>query len=92
LNKRLDHITEVASIDFINHKVGLVQPSSEPRFIYTEKLENIILLEDTGVKLDDICVYTNDIVTDGTKQYNVVKVPGGYYPFMLPNKKNFRRV
>ncbi len=82
----------VASIDFINSKVQLEQPGSSPKFIYTEKLENITLLEDTGVILDDVSVYVNDIVTDGTKRYNVAKVPGGYYPFMLPNKKNFRRI
>lgn len=81
----------VASIDFINSKVQLVQPLSNPKFIYTEKLKNIILLEDTGVVLNDISVYVKDIVTDGERNYTVKKVPGGYYPFMLPNKKNFRR-
>ena len=67
-------------------------PSSSPIFIYTEKLKNITLLENTGVKLNDASVYVTDIITDGAKDYVVRKVPGGYYPFMLPNKKDFRRV
>ncbi len=69
-----------------------MQPSSNPKFIYTEKLKNVTLLEDTGVKLNDISVYVNDIVTDGKEKFTVRRIPGGFYPFMLPNKKNFRRV
>lgn len=89
-NHRLNERFEIASIDFTNGKVKLVQPNT--KFIYTEKLSNIEILEDTGVKLDDVSVYVNDVVTDGKEEYKVQKVPGGYYPFMVPNNKNFKKV
>jgi len=91
-NQRLKHRAKVVSINYSERKVQMEQPNSNPIFIYTEKLENIELLEDTGVIMNDSSVYVNDILTDGTKDYRVKKVPGGYYPFIIPNKKNFRRV
>lgn len=89
-NKRLDHKTLVASIDYTDKKVQLVQPGSNPLFIYTEKLSNIKVLEDTGVKLDGVSVYVNDTIYDGKRKLIVRKVPGGFYPFINPVKKNFK--
>lgn len=90
-NKRLNHKAKVSSIDFNSKKVGLVLPNSNPEFIYTEQLSNVEILEDTGVELNG-SIYVNDKVTDGKETYVVRKVPGGYFPFMLPNKKEFRRI
>jgi len=89
-NKRLRHTTEVKAVDLVNNKVQLVQPKSNPIFIYTEKLENVNLLEFTGVTLGGVDIYVNDIVRDGIHKYKVEKVPGGYLPFILPVRKDFK--
>lgn len=91
-NKRLDYKTEVRAIDYIAKKAKLVVPNSEPIFIYEENLDNIVLLENTGVTLSGTEIYVGDTVTDGRKKYKVRKVPGGYTPFMTPTNKNFKKV
>ena len=91
-NKRLNHFTEIEALDFSTKKAMLVAPNSNPVFVYLEKIENIEILEYTGVILDGEKVYTKDTVTDGTNKYLVKKVPGGYYPFMLPINKSFKKV
>jgi len=89
-NKRLNHKTDVAYINYEDNKIGLIQPGSNPKFIYDEKLDNVVLLEFTGVELQGHKVYVDDIVTDGSKKYKVIKVPGGYLPFILPVNKEFK--
>jgi hypothetical protein len=91
-NKRLNHITDVKAIDFVAKKVKLSKPNSNPIFIYNENLDNIELLEFTGVTLDGEDVYVKDVVTDGFKKYTVSKKPGGYYPFIQPVRINFKKV
>jgi len=91
-NKKQNHTTEIKAIDFESGIVKLVKPDSNPIFIYKEKLENIDILEYSGVKLGDVEIYEKDKVSDGVKTYEVVKVPGGFYPFMKPINKNFKKV
>ena len=91
-NKRLNHRTEVKAIDYVKRTVKLVLPDSHPKFIYDEQLANVELQEDTGVRLNGELIYVGDTVvsTDNTI-YVVEKVPGGYLPFMMPVRNNFRK-
>jgi len=91
-NKRLDHNTELISIDYLSKRVKLLQPDSNPKFYYDEKLENINILEGTDVFLDGKEIFVGDKITDGKETYTVSKLPGGYYPFMMPINKSFRRI
>jgi hypothetical protein len=91
-NKAKRHTAEIKLIDFSKKTAKLIQPNSSPIFIYEEILENLTILEDTGVTLDGKSVYIGDLVTDSATSYVVKKVPGGYFPFIEPVKKNFKRV
>ena len=91
-NKRLKHTTDVQAIDFNSSKIKLIQPHSKPIFTYEELLTNVELLEFTGVTLGNSDIYEGDKVTNGTANFTVVKMPGGYYPFMIPVKQNFKKV
>lgn len=92
-NSRLNHITEVGSIDYLLNKAHLLQPNSSPKFYYTELIDNVTILEDTGVTLNGEDIFVGDTVYDEkNNEYKVGKVPGGYYPFMQPVKNNFKKV
>jgi len=55
-NKRTNQMEEVASIDFMYNTIHLVQANSNPKFIYREKLDNVILLQEinkSDVKKED---------------------------------------
>lgn len=91
-NKRLNHRTEVKAVDFIKETVKLVLPGSDPIFIYEELLKNVDLQEFTGVTLQKKDIYVGDKVTNGSKEVVVSKIPGGYFPFVVPMNVNFKKV
>lgn len=88
-NKRLNHITEIRSIDFEKGKIRLVQPGSKPTFVYEEQLVNVEIQESTNVVLGRTEIFVGDILIDEDKtKYRVEKVAGGFFPFIeLPEKK-----
>jgi hypothetical protein len=91
-NKRLNHITTIKMIDFESGKVRLVMPESSPLFIYNEKLSNIEILDTTNVFLSGVEIFAGDKVSDGKDTYIGKKQPGGYFPFVNPVSKNFKKV
>ena len=92
-NKRLNHSAEVVSIDFESDTIRLIMPRSEPKFIYKESLDNIEFEMFTRVTLDGISVFEGDIVADDDGKHFTVKLnPGGFYPFVSPVNKRFRKV
>ena len=92
-NKRLKHTTEVKAIDFTTKQVRLVAPNSSPTFIYNEKLENIEILENTGVVIDGKEIYVGDKVKSlRGDEFKVTKVGGAYLPFAMPLKEKFTKV
>lgn len=91
-NKRLKHTTAVKAIDFMKGTVKLELPDSRPVFIYEESLNNVDILDATGVVLDNEMIYVGDILTDlQGRKLRVEKVPGGYFPFMEPVRENFKK-
>ena len=93
-NKRLKHTTDLISIDYEAKKARLVQPDAKPRFIYDEALENVQILEATGVVLNGEDIYVGDEVIAVKKKdkFIVKKIPGGYLPFSMPVKMHFEKV
>ncbi len=49
-NSRTGKTEDVASIDFILKSIELKKAGSKPPFIYREKLDNVILLQEISVK------------------------------------------
>ena len=45
-NKRTKKTEDIASIDFVCKTIHLKQHKSNPPFIYKEKLENVIILQE----------------------------------------------
>ena len=91
-NKRLKHEAEIVLLDYSSKIAKLKEPNSNPTFIYKEDLDNIEVLEYTGVTIEDKKIHVGDKLTDGNRHYIVSKIPGGYYPFMQPVKIDFKRV
>ena len=87
--KYKDELYKIKSIDFIDGIVYLVD-EKDFEFYFKVKLEDIEIKEFTGVVLDNIEIYTGDIVRSGVVQYEVKKMAGGYYPFMSPVKQEFK--
>ena len=60
-NERTKKTEKIASIDFILKTIHLVKHGSNPKFIYKEKLENVILLQEISAdnvkKTDKTTVY-----------------------------------
>jgi hypothetical protein len=68
-------------------------PLSEPKFIYKELLDNIEFEMFTRVVLDGDSVFEGDTVADDDGTHFTVKMnPGGFYPFVYPVNKRFRKV
>ena len=86
-NTRLDHTAVVQWIHYGEQRVQLIDSKG---FAYHEKLSNVELLKDTGVKLDGKTVYVRDKVRDPSGQIHIVQeVPGGFYPFVKPINVEF---
>lgn len=93
-NKRLKHTAEISMIDFESGLAKLIMPNTEPKFIYHEKISNLLIRESSGIIINDEEIFEGDIVKDTKtgKQMAVKKQPGGFYPFVAPIKASFKKV